>query len=343
MKRIPVAILGATGAVGQKFIRLLRNHPQFVCAELVASERSAGKSYLEACNWIEDIAIPDEIATTVVKGTQDALESRLLFSGLDSSVAGDLEQAYAQKGHIVISNASAHRMDPSIPLIIPEVNLDHISLIETQKTTGKIITNSNCVTMFLAMVCAPIHEALEITQLHISTMQAVSGAGYPGVASLDILDNVIPYIPTEEEKLSREPLRILGNLQNNRVEPAQFPISAQCNRVPILNGHVMTVTMAVKNKISIEALTTLLRDFRGYPQEQGLHSAPKHPIIVYTDPFSPQIRKCISHEMSASVGRIRNCPILDYRMVIAGHNTVRGAAGAAILNAEAYLAKGYTL
>lgn len=324
-------------------MRLLEHHPQFFCAELVASERSSGKRYTDACNWIEDTDIPEQVRSMTVKGVDEPLESPLLFSGLDSSVARDFERTYAEKGHIVISNASSHRMESDVPLLIPEVNIDHLRLIEKQTTPGKIITNSNCVTMFLALVCAPIHRELEITSIYVSSMQAVSGAGFPGVASLSILDNVIPYIKNEEEKLETEPRRILGTLKEDRVVPASFPISAQCNRIPVINGHVMTLNISVKNSVPVEDLSTLLSEFSGYPQKQKLFSAPTSPVIVHKDPFSPQIRKCISHSMSASVGRIRSCSNVDYKMVVAGHNTVRGAAGAALLNAEAYLAKGYTL
>lgn len=340
-----VAILGATGTVGQKFITLLQNHPWFEIAELVASPRSAGKRYGEACLWKQDQPIPAALAEMVVKSTDDVLESRILFSGLDSSVAGEVETAYAGAGHMVISNSRNHRMDPDVPLIIPEVNPDHFALVRSQKTRGAIITNSNCSTMFLAMVLAPLHRAFGVKTVHVTTMQAISGAGYPGVASMDILGNVVPFISGEEEKMETEAQKILGTLEGNRIVHAPFLVSAQCNRVPVFDGHTETLSIAFggTNKPSIEEVIHTLRSFRGMPQEHALPFAPSHPVVVLDGLDQPQPARHIwlNQGMSTVVGRVRKDPIADVKMVILGHNTVRGAAGAAILNAEALIALGY--
>lgn len=338
-----VAILGATGTVGQKFITLLRDHPWFEIAELVAGPRSAGKRYTDACAWKQDQPIPASVADMVVKSTDEALDSRILFSGLDSSVAGEAESAYAAAGHLVISNSRNHRMDPDVPLVIPEVNPDHFALIKTQSTKGAIITNSNCSTMFMAMVLAPLHKAFGVKTVHVTTMQAVSGAGYPGVASMDILGNVVPFISGEEEKMETEAQKILGRLSGNRIEAAQFAVSAHCNRVPVFDGHTETLTITFDRKPTPEQVTQVLREFRGMPQEHALPSAPEQPIVVLDGVDQPQPARHVWYNrgMSTLVGRIRADSIGHIRMVILGHNTVRGAAGAAILNAEALVALGY--
>lgn len=343
MSKISVAILGATGTVGQKFIVLLQGHPQFEITELVASPRSAGKAYAEAASWKQDIPIPETIAGMTVKSLDENLTSAILFSGLDSSVAGEAETRFAQAGHMVISNSKNHRMDPDVPLVIPEINPDHFELIKRQPYKGGIVTNSNCSTMFLAMVLAPIHQAFGVEMVQVSTMQAISGAGYPGVASLDILGNVVPYIGGEEDKLETEPQKIIGALGESGIDPAPFVISAQCNRVPVFDGHTESLSIKLKKKASPEEITRVLREFRGMPQEHKLHSAPQHPIIVSDQPDRPQPARDIWLEggMSTVVGRVRPCPVFDVKMTIMGHNTVRGAAGAAILNAEAMVALGY--
>ena len=247
---IDVAILGATGTVGQKFVRLLEGHPMFRVSELIASERSAGRRYADIVAWKQETAIPDECAGIVVKNIDDALASRILFSGLDSSVAGEAEERYAALGHTVISNASNHRMDRHVPLVIPEINPDHFELVKHQPGPGAIITNSNCSSMFLAMALAPIHRAFGLTQVQVTTMQAISGAGYPGVASMDILGNVVPYIKNEEEKLEEEVARILGTLESDQIVPAPIVVSAQCNRVPVFDGHTETVSFKLKRPAS---------------------------------------------------------------------------------------------
>lgn len=342
-EHIPVAVLGATGTVGQKFIRLLDGHPLFRVHELVASPRNRGKTYRNAVQWHETVSMPEAVAGMTLKGTDDELTSPVLFSGLDSSVAEAVETAYASAGKLVISNAKNHRMDADVPLVIPEVNADHLDLLKTQPYSGGIITNSNCSTMFLAMVLAPLHRAFGITDVHVTTLQAISGAGYPGVPSMDILGNVVPYIPDEEDKLENEAAKILGTLEGNSVKPAPFRVSAQCTRVPVADGHTETVSIRFERKPDIDELKRTLREFSGPPQERGLPSAPVHPIQVLEQPDRPQPRSDVYREngMVTWVGRIRPCPVFDYRMVILGHNTVRGAAGAAILNAEMAHALGH--
>lgn len=343
MGKIPVAILGATGMVGQKFIVLLKEHPSFEIKELVASERSAGKRYDEVASWKQNEFIPEFVRGMTVKSTDEPLESRILFSGLDSSVAGPVEERYAEAGHIVISNSKNHRMDPDVPLVIPEINHDHLALTKKQRYAGAIITNSNCSTMFVAMVLAPIHDAFGIEAVHVTTMQAVTGAGYPGVPSIDILGNVVPYISGEEEKLESEPQKILGSLDGNHIVPAPFTISAQCNRVPVFDGHTETLSIKLKKKATPEEIARVLDAYRGYPQEHNLPSAPEKPILVLTEPDRPQPARDVwkNNGMSALVGRIRPCSVFDVKMVVLGHNTIRGAAGAAVLNAETYLDLGY--
>jgi aspartate-semialdehyde dehydrogenase len=343
MSRIPVAILGATGTVGQKFIVLLQGHPQFEITELVASPRSAGKAYRDAASWKQDIPVPADIAVMTVKSLDEALESRILFSGLDSSVAGEAETRFAEAGHIVISNSKNHRMDGDVPLVIPEINPDHFEIIRSQPYKGAIVTNSNCSTMFLAMTLAPIHRAFGIEAVQVTTMQAISGAGYPGVPSLDILGNVVPYIGGEEDKLETEPQKILGTLSEGRIVPADFVVSAQCNRVPVFDGHTESLSIKLRRSAGVEEIKQVLREFRGMPQQKGLHSAPKQAIIVTEEADRPQPARDIWLEggMSTVVGRVRECPVMDVKMTILGHNTVRGAAGAAILNAEAMVALGY--
>lgn len=343
MKTYNVAILGATGTVGQKFITLLQNHPWFKIHELVASPRSAGQPYADVVKWKQNLPIPADLVSKVVKSLDDKLESEILFSGLDSSVAGEAETRFAELGHIVLSNSKNHRMDADVPLSIAEVNPDHFELLKRQKTKGRIVTNSNCSTMFLAMVLAPIHRAFGVEKVLVTTMQAVSGAGYPGVPSLDILGNVIPYIGDEEEKMETETQKILGTLGPDGITPAPIVVSAQCNRVPVIDGHSETVSIKLTRQASPEEIAQVLSDFSGMPQEKKLPFAPKKPIVVMTENDRPQPARDIWLDggMVTTVGRIRRCPVLDIKMNILGHNTVRGAAGAAILNAEALVALGY--
>ncbi len=344
--RIPVAVLGATGSVGQRFVQLLEHHPWFRLHEVVASERSAGKRYAEAADWRLDTQLPSDTASLTVKSLGSELESTLLFSGLDSSVAGEAEDLYANRRCVVVTNSKNHRMGADVPLLLAEINADHLGAIERQRARrggGYIVTNSNCSTMGLALAIAPIEQRWGIDQLHVTTMQAVSGAGWNGVTSLAILDNVIPYISGEEEKIEIEPRKILGRWDGERFVYAPMRISAQTNRVPTIDGHLMTIALAFMNDVpSIDDVKQAMRDFRGLPQELGLPSAPKQPIHVLEEPDRPQPRldRDREHGMSVSVGRIRPCPLLHIRMVALVHNTIRGAAGAALLNAELLEAKG---
>jgi aspartate-semialdehyde dehydrogenase len=348
-QRIPVAVLGATGSVGQRFVQLLENHPWFRLHEVVASERSAGKPYGEAAQWRLETSMPSAASELVVRSLGAELESALVFSGLDSSVAGEAEDLYADRGAVVVSNSKNHRMDPDVPLLIPEVNADHLAAIEKQRRRrggrGYIVTNPNCSTVGLAMAVAPLERLFGIDALHVTTMQAISGAGYAGVASYAILDNVIPWISGEEGKIESEPLRILGQWRDGRFVDASFRISAQTNRVPTIDGHMMTMALSLRDKPAgdlIEAVRKAIEEFRGEPQTLGLPSAPLRPLHLADGADRPQPRLDRDRErgMSVTVGRIRPCPILDIRMVALVHNTIRGAAGAALLNAELLDARG---
>ncbi|HEY8133996.1 MAG TPA: aspartate-semialdehyde dehydrogenase [Thermoanaerobaculia bacterium] len=348
-KRIPVAVLGATGSVGQRFVQLLNGHPWFKLHEVVASERSAGKPYGEAADWRLDSLLPNDAAALPVKSLGADLQSRLVFSGLDSSVAGEAEDDYANRGCVVVSNSRNHRMDADVPLLIPEVNGDHIGTIEKQQKRrgghGYIVTNPNCSVIGLAMAIAPIERLYGIEVIHVTTMQAISGAGYAGVASYAILDNVIPYIGGgEEEKIESEPRKILGRLENGQFVDAPFRISAQVNRVPTIDGHLMTVSVGLRsrNSVNLDQVREAIDNFRGEPQHLRLPSAPHKPIhyVAGDDRPQPRLDRDREHGMSVSVGRLRPCPLLDLRMVALVHNTIRGAAGAAILNAELLEAKG---
>ena len=347
-RRIPVAVLGATGSVGQRFVQLLERHPWFKLHEVVASERSAGKSYAEAADWRLETLLPSDAGALPVKLLGSDLDSALVFSGLDSSVAGEAEDAYANRGCVVVSNSRNHRMDPDVPLLIPELNADHIGCIERQRTRrggrGYIATNPNCSTVGLAMALAPVDRAYGLEQVHVTTMQAISGAGYAGVASYAILDNVIPYISGEEEKIESEPRKILGKWDGERFVDASFRISAQVNRVATIDGHLMSISLKVRdsNFVNLDRLREAIDNFRGEPQKYGLPSAPKKPLHYAHDVDRPQPRLDRDREngMSVTIGRLRPCPLLDVRMVALVHNTIRGAAGAAILNAELLHAKG---
>lgn len=355
-EKIPVAVLGATGSVGQRFVQLLEGHPWFTLHEVVASERSAGKAYGEATQWRLETVMPPSASALTIKPLNSELESRIVFSGLDSSVAGEAEDLYADRGAVVVSNARNHRLDPDVPLLIPEINADHLGAIDVQKkrrkSNGYIVTNPNCSTVGIAMAIAPIERQHGIEALHCFTMQAISGAGYSGVASYSILDNVIPYISGEEEKIEREPLRILGRWAESGFEDAAFKISAHTNRVPVIDGHMICVSLRfrssdmLRSSFSIERLIDdvkfAIREFDGEPQRLGLPSAPNRPLHLLEEVDRPQPRLDRDRErgMSVSIGRIRPCNILDIRFIALVHNTIRGAAGAAILNAELLKAKG---
>lgn len=346
MDSIEVGVLGATGMVGQQFVSRLARHPWFRCTWLAASERSEGKAYKSVAPWKLSTPIPDGAGDRIVDGCVPGRGPRVVFSGLDASVAGDVERAFAEAGHIVISNARNFRMDPVVPLLIPEVNAAHLRLLDEQRRTkgwkGAIVTNPNCSTIVLAMALAPLRQ-FNIRSVIVSTMQAVSGAGYPGVPSLDILGNVVPFIGNEEEKMQTETLKILGADGGRTPYPAV--VSAHTNRVPVIDGHTMTVSAGFDRQPSIAAIADAMRTFAGRPQELRLPSAPQPPIVVTEEPNRPQPRldADLGGGMAVTVGRLRECPVLHAKFVALGHNTIRGAAGAAILNAELMHAEGMLL
>lgn len=347
MEKIKVGILGATGMVGQRFIELLQGHPWFEISELAASERSAAKTYGEAAvgKWKLESPIPESAASMLVKECKPNLDCRIVFSALDAGVAGPIEEEFARAGYMVSSNSKNHRMDEDVPLLIPEVNADHTAIIEQQKKRyqgkGYIVTNPNCSTIGLVLALAPLHKRYGITTIMVTTMQALSGAGYPGVASLDIIDNVVPFIGGEEAKVESETLKLLGAMDGNRFRFADIKVSASCNRVNVKDGHLESVSIGMKGKPSVEELIGTLKDFNPL-RELQLPFAPPRPIIVRDEENRPQPRydRDAGKGMSCVVGRIRKCPVLDYKFTVLSHNTVRGAAGAAILNAEYLKVKG---
>lgn len=343
MKKISVGILGATGSVGQRFVELLANHPWFDITVLAASERSVGKSYKEAVNWLMQTPLPSRIGNMTVMPCTPDLPCEWVFSALDSSVAGEIELAFAKAGYIVHSNARNHRMQPDVPLLVPEVNEEHLELINSQPYgKGKIITNPNCSVIGLTLALKPLHDLFGIEALHVVTMQAVSGAGYPGVASLDIIDNVIPLIRGEEEKVETEPLKILGTYSNGKITYSQFKISAHCNRVPVNDGHTECVSIRFKKKVSKDEIIKAWDQFSGIAQKLDLPTAPKRPTHYFHEETFPQpkLHRQIDKGMAVSIGRLRECPLFDYKFAILSHNTIRGAAGGALLNAE-LMAKKY--
>ena len=343
--RIEVGILGATGMVGQEFITFLEGHPWFDITWLGASDRSAGKPYRDATNWRLDGAMPASVEGMHVEECKPGNAPRLVFSAMDASVATEIEQAFAQAGHVVVSNSRNHRMDADVPLLIPEVNPDHLKIIPLQQRhrgwKGQIATNPNCSTVVLAMALAPLKQ-FGITRVMVTTMQALSGAGYPGVASLDINGNVIPYIAGEEEKMQRETQKILGDFTGDSIRPLAAKVSAQCNRVPVVDGHMVATSVELEQKPGIAGLIHAIESFSSLPQERKLPSAPPHPLIYLTEHDRPQPRRDVERErgMSVFVGRLRECPVLNYKFIALGHNTVRGAAGAAVLNAELMYSEG---
>jgi aspartate-semialdehyde dehydrogenase len=342
-----VGILGATGLVGGRFISLLQDHPEFLVTEVCASEKSQGKTYKEACRNIWGFAFSEDINSMEIKDWNSDLDCDLLFSALPGKEAGVIESDCAKRGYPVISNASSYRMESDVPLIIPEVNPQHLQLIETQKIhrnwDGFIVTNPNCTTIQLVLALKPLHDAFTVKKVAVASLQALSGAGYDGVSSLDIMDNVIPYIPGEEEKIQEETLKLLGNFKENSVVNADIQVSAQCNRVNVSDGHLECVYVAFDKKTDIDSLKDVLRSFSAEPQEMNLPSAPKHPIIIMDEQNRPQPRldRNLENGMASIIGRIRTDPIFDYKFLVLGHNTVRGAAGGTILNAEFLCAKNY--
>ncbi len=343
--RLPVAILGATGAVGQTFVRLLEGHPWFRIAEVAASERSAGKKYRDVTRWIEGTMPAGVGEMEVTLCDPSTVKSPVVFSALDATAAATLEPAFASAGRFVLSNAKNFRMEPDVPLVIPEVNASHLSLLDAQKRrgwTGGVVTNANCAATVAAMALAPLHEAFGLRELFLATMQAVSGAGYPGVPSLDILGNVIPYIGDEEPKLEREMQKMLGALSGTTLTEAPFVVSAHANRVAVEHGHTVVMSARFERKPSAAQALAALRAWRGAPEVRGLPSAPELPLAVTDDEARPQPRRDVDRGrgMTVTVGRVREDRIFDLKLVAMGHNTIRGAAGGSILNAELLAATG---
>lgn len=338
-RKIEVGILGATGMVGQHFVKFLQNHPWFRLTWLGASDRSAGKKYREAAQWHLGGTTPEPVADITVEDCKPGSAPRLLFSAMDASVATEIERAFARAGHVVVSNSKNHRMEPDVPLLVPEINPDHLKLIPAQQQQrgwkGQIVTNPNCSTVVLTMGLAPV-KPFGITRVIATTLQAISGAGYPGVPSMDINANVIPFIGGEEEKMEQETQKILGDLNAGHIRPLPAKVSAHCNRVPVVDGHTVTISVELSARPSEADLLAAFGGFKNVPQERCLPSAPPHPVIYMTEKNRPQPRKDVEREkgMAVFVGRLRACPVLDYKYIALGHNTVRGAAGAAVLNAE---------
>ncbi|MEN6479817.1 MAG: aspartate-semialdehyde dehydrogenase [Anaerolineales bacterium] len=348
MKPIRVGVLGATGAVGQRFVELLSNNPWFEITALAASERSEGKSYAEACDWRISGEMPDAVRDMMVQPCEPPLDCQIVFSALPPAAAQSVEEQFAAAGYGVFSNASAHRMDPDVPLLIPEVNAEHLALVPVQQRRrgwerGFIVTDPNCATVGMVVPLKPLHDAFGVQRVVVTTMQALSGAGYPGVPSLDILDNVVPYIRNEEDKLISEPRKLLGTLVGEQVVMADMRISPSCNRVATRDGHLETLAIEFARKPrSAEEVKEVLRSFRSEPFALGCPSAVEQTIIVREEPDRPQTLKDrdAGHGMAVTVGRVRPCEVLDWKMVVLSHNTIRGAAGGSILNAEIMVARG---
>ena len=345
--KIPVGILGATGIVGQRFVQMLEQHPWFEVGWLAASDRSEGRSYGEAARWRLKTAIPERVAKMRVSPAKPEGAPKVIFAALDASIAAELEPQFADAGCAVVSNSSALRMQKDVPLVVPEVNADHIKLLECQawrrKSGGFVVTNPNCSAIGLVMALAPLQQSFGLETVMAVTMQAVSGAGYPGVASLDILGNVIPYIAKEEEKMEEETLKLLGRLNGAGVTPGSFGMSAQCNRVAVEDGHTESVSVKLKKKVRNEEIVATWNEFRSVPQQLHLPSAPEQPVryLPLNDRPQPRFDAEIGNGMTASVGRLRPCSVLDWKFTVLSHNTIRGAAGAALLNAELLKVQGY--
>jgi aspartate-semialdehyde dehydrogenase len=346
--KIPVGILGATGTVGQRFIQLLHEHPWFEITWLAASDRSAGKLYPEAAKWNLPMRIPVNIAAMKVSAAApDSSTPKLVFAALDATAAQQIEPAFAEAGHAVVSNSSAFRMAEDVPLIIPEVNGDHVPLIKMQKwykkNGGFMVTNPNCSAIGLVLALAPLHHRFGIDKIFVATMQAISGAGYPGVPSMDILGNVIPYIAKEEDKMEAETRKLLGSLNGSHVIDADLVLSAHCNRVAVEDGHTESVSLKLRKPATAEEIINAWNEFRCLPQKLKLPTAPEQPVIYESAPDRPQPRldRDRGRGMSAVVGRLRPCNIFDWKFTVLSHNTIRGAAGAALLNGELLKAQGY--
>jgi aspartate-semialdehyde dehydrogenase len=346
-KKLPIGILGATGVVGQRFIQMLEHHPWFEVAWLAASDRSEGKRYGEAARWRLKTPIPPNIAAMKVSPATPAGAPKIIFAALDASIAAEMEPRFAEAGCAVVSNSSALRMQSDVPLVIPEVNAGHITLIDAQAWRknggGYVVTNPNCSAIGLVLALAPLQKAFGLKAVMAVTMQAVSGAGYPGVASLDILGNVIPYIRNEEEKMEEETLKLLGQMNGTKIMPADFAMSAQCNRVAVEDGHTESISVSLKTQAKPEEIIAAWNEFSSEPQELKLPSAPERPVVYLAADDRPQPRFDVDMGagMTTAVGRLRPCGVLDWKFTVLSHNTIRGAAGAAVLNAELLKAKGY--
>ncbi|MCL4850577.1 MAG: aspartate-semialdehyde dehydrogenase [Bryobacteraceae bacterium] len=344
-QRIEVGVLGATGMVGQHFVKFLQNHPWFELKWVGASDRSAGKKYGEATNWRLDGVMPENVSGLTVEESKPGNAPRLLFSAMDASVATEIERAFAEAGHVVVSNSRNHRMEPDVPLLVPEINADHLRIVPVQQRRrgwkGQIVTNPNCSTIVLAMGLAPFKQ-FGIRRVLATTMQAISGAGYPGVASMDINANVIPFIGGEEEKMQQETQKILGDIGGDEIRHLDASVSAHCNRVPVVDGHMVATSVELRDKPDEAAVLEAISSFRGVPQERNLPSAPSRPVVYMEQKDRPQPRRDVERErgMTVFIGRLRPCPVLDYKFMALGHNTVRGAAGAAVLNAELMCSEG---
>lgn len=345
-KKIPVAVLGATGSVGQRFVQLLQDHPWFEVAELVASERSVGRTYREATEWRLDAFMPESVGEMVVKDYADQIDSPIAFSALPGEVAEEIEQRLAREGHAVLSNTSFHRMGDDIPLMIPEVNPDHARAIEAQQKnrgwSGYIVTNPNCSAIHMVLTLKPLQDAFGLEQVAVTTLQAVSGAGYPGVPSLDMIDNVVPFIRSEEEKMAEETQKLLGKWHDGAFAFDPVVVSATCTRVPVRDGHTEAVSVRLGQSATPQDVIEAFRAFQGRPQILDLPSAPRRPIVVRDEPNRPQpnLDRDCENGMASVVGRVRECPIFGIKYVLLGHNTIRGAAGASILNAELFKVEG---
>ena len=346
-KKIPIGILGATGVVGQRFIQMLEHHPWFEVAWLAASDRSEGKIYEDAARWRLKTPIPGAVAKMKVFPATPEGAPKIIFAALDSGIAAELEPRFADAGCAVVSNSSALRMQEDVPLVIPEVNSGHIKLIDIQgwrkKSGGYVVTNPNCSAIGLVLALAPLHQKFGLETVMAVTMQAVSGAGYPGVASLDILGNVIPFIKNEEEKMEEETKKLLGNLNGSKVIPGPFAMSAQCNRVAVEDGHTESVSIRLKKKAKAEEIISAWNAYTAEPQKMQLPSAPAQPVVYLEANDRPQPRFDADRGagMTTTVGRLRPCKVLDWKFTVLSHNTIRGAAGAALLNAELLKAQGY--
>jgi aspartate-semialdehyde dehydrogenase len=345
--KIPIGILGATGIVGQRFVQLLEHHPWFEVAWLAASDRSEGRLYAEAARWKLRTAIPQQVAEMRVSPASPEGAPKVIFAALDASIAAEMEPRFADAGCAVITNSSALRMQKDVPLVIPEVNHDHVKLLECQgwrkKSGGFVVTNPNCSAIGLVIALAPLQHAFGLDTVMVVTMQAVSGAGYPGVASLDILGNVIPYISKEEEKMEEETRKLLGTLNGSGIVMGRFGMSAQCNRVAVEDGHTESVSVKLTKKAKPEEIIEAWNAFRSLPQEMKLPSAPEQPVRYMAPSDRPQPRLDVDagNGMTTTVGRLRPCGVLDWKFTVLSHNTIRGAAGAALLNAELLKVQGY--